>query len=181
VNLAFRVNFISFDREDGFGALGAPPQQEEGSMSTTTETARQRLIVPALGGIYAALHEGSETLLRVVTGGILAIHGSSKIVSPFGAAEMVEGLGFYPGAFWSLLLSCTEFFGGIFLALGFLTRPSAFAGLIVLLVTVWFHWITLGQGFAGAEKSILWSAMLFFFVIRGANSHSVDARIGKAF
>jgi len=150
-------------------------------MSSTTETARQRLIIPALGGIYSALHEGAETLLRIVTGGILAIHGSSKIVNPFGAAEMVEGLGFYPGAFWSLLLSCAEFFGGIFLLLGFLARPSALAGLIVLLVTVWFHWVTLGQGFEGAEKSILWSAMLFFFVIRGANRHSVDARIGKAF
>ncbi|MDH4991989.1 DoxX family protein [Aquamicrobium lusatiense] len=150
-------------------------------MSITTENGRPRLIIPGLGSIYAALHEGSETLLRVVTGGILAIHGSAKIVDPFGAAEMVQGLGFYPGAFWSLLLSCTEFFGGIFLLLGFLTRPSAFAGLIVLLVTVWFHWVTIGQGYAGAEKSILWSAMLFYFVIRGPNRHSVDARLGKAF
>lgn len=150
-------------------------------MSVTTETTSPRLIVPALRGIYSALHDSAETLLRLATGGFLALHGSQKIVNPFGAAEMVEGLGFYPGAFWSLLLACTEFFGGIFIALGFLTRPSALAGLIVLLVTVWFHWITMDQGISGAEKSILWSAMLFFFVIRGANRQSVDARIGKAF
>jgi putative oxidoreductase len=149
-------------------------------MTNTTENARPRLLIPALGGIYSSLHEIVETLLRVAAGGILAVHGAQKIGNPFGAAEMVEGLGFYPGALWSLLLSCTEFFGGIFIALGFLTRPAAFAGLIVLLVTVWFHWVTMGQGFSGAEKSILWSAMLAFFAIRGANRHSLDARIGKA-
>jgi putative oxidoreductase len=94
---------------------------------------------------------------------------------------MVEGLGFYPGALWSLLLACTEFFGGIFIAIGFLTRPAAFAGLFVLLVTVRFHLITMGQGFSGAEKSLLWAAILLFFVIRGGNRHSIDARMDKAF
>jgi uncharacterized membrane protein YphA (DoxX/SURF4 family) len=37
------------------------------------------------------------------------------------------------------------------------------------------------QGFSGAEKSLLWAAILLFFVIRGGNRQSVDARIGKAF
>lgn len=97
------------------------------------------------------------------------------------APRWSKGLGFYPGAFWSLLLSCTEFFGGILIAIGLLTRPAAFAGMIVLLVTVWFHWITVGQGFSGAEKSLLWAAILLFFVIRGGNRQSFDARIGEAF
>ncbi|ESY15958.1 MULTISPECIES: DoxX family protein [unclassified Mesorhizobium] len=150
-------------------------------MSATTDASRGRLIIPVFGRLYSSLHDGAETLLRVVAGGFLTIHGSQKITNPFGAAEMVEGLGFYPGAFWSLLLSCTEFFGGILIAIGLLTRPAAFAGMIVLLVTVWFHWITVGQGFSGAEKSLLWAAILLFFVIRGGNHQSVDARIGKAF
>ncbi|ESY33294.1 DoxX family protein [Mesorhizobium sp. LNJC391B00] len=150
-------------------------------MSATTDASRGKLIVPVFGRLYSSLHDGAETLLRVVAGGFLTIHGSQKITNPFGAAEMVEGLGFYPGAFWSLLLSCTEFFGGILIAIGLLARPAAFAGMIVLLVTVWFHWITVGQGFSGAEKSLLWAAILLFFVIRGGNRQSVDARIGKAF
>jgi putative oxidoreductase len=111
----------------------------------------------------------------------LFTHGLGKISDPFGAAGMVEGLGFYPGEFWSPLLSFTEFFGGILIAIGLLTRPASFAAMIVLLVTVWFHWVTQGQGYSGAEKSILWSAVFFFFVIRGGNRHSVDARIGKEF
>lgn len=150
-------------------------------MSGSTGSSRKRLFVPAFGSLYAALNDVAETILRTVGGIFLAIHGSQKITNPFGAAEMVEGLGFYPGGFWSVLLACTEFFGGIFIAIGLLTRPAAFAGMCVLLVTVWFHWVTQGQGFSGAEKSLLWAAILFFFVIRGGNRHSVDARIGKAF
>ena len=174
-----KINLYSFDREPAVEALCVTAKEPR--LSTTSQNSRERLIVPALGGLYSNLHDGAETLLRVVAGGFLAIHGSHKIVNPFGAAEMVEGLGFYPGAFWSLLLSCTEFFGGLFIALGLLTRPAAFAGLFVLLVTVWFHWIVMGQGFSGAEKSLLWAAMLAFFVVRGGNRHSLDARIGKAF
>ncbi|KQZ15114.1 DoxX family protein [Mesorhizobium sp. Root554] len=149
-------------------------------MSHMTEPGRTRLLIPAMGNIYSALHDLAETLLRVVAGGFLAIHGSQKIVDPFGAVGMVEGLGFYPGTFWSPLLSVTEFFGGILIAIGFLTRPASFAGMIILLVTVWFHWIVQGQGFSGAEKSLLWAAALFFFVIRGGNRQSVDAHLGRA-
>ena len=139
------------------------------------------LVIPALGNIYSNLGEFSETILRVITGIALIVHGSGKIMSPFGAVGMVEGLGFYPGVFWSPLLSVTEFVGGILLTIGLLTRPAAFATTIILAVTIYFHGIVQGQGWSGAEKSILWTAILFFFVIRGASSYSVDAKIGKEF
>ncbi|PYB70021.1 DoxX family protein [Rhizobium wuzhouense] len=139
----------------------------------------ERLVFPALAPLYRSTHDLAETLLRVVAGGFLVIHGAGKIVDPFGAVDMVEGLGFYPGVFWSPLLAATEFFGGILLALGLLTRPAAFAVTIVLLVTVYFHWIQIGEGFSGAEKSLLWSAMTLYFVIRGGNAHSVDARLPR--
>jgi putative oxidoreductase len=150
-------------------------------MTDTTLPVRRRLIIPALGGLYSSLSEGVETLLRVVAGLALITHGASKIANPFGAVEMVEGLGFYPGVFWSPLLSATEFFGGILIALGLLTRPAAIAAAIILLVTVWFHWITMSQGYSGAEKSILWAAIFLFFAVRGGNRHSLDARLGREF
>lgn len=139
----------------------------------------ERLVIPAIAPLYRSTHDLAETLLRVVAGGFLVIHGAGKIVDPFGAVQMVEGLGFYPGVFWSPLLAATEFFGGLLLAIGLLTRPAAFAATIVLLVTVYFHWIQMGQGFSGAEKSLLWAAMAFYFVIRGGNAQSVDARLPK--
>ncbi|MBT1159202.1 DoxX family protein [Aminobacter anthyllidis] len=151
------------------------------SLTLTTENSGRRLFIPALRGLYSNFHDSAETILRLVAGGALVIHGLGKISDPFGAAEMVEGLGFYPGAFWSLLLSCTEFFGGILIAIGLFTRPAAFAAMFVLLVTVWFHWVTMSQGYQGAEKSIIWAAIFLFFVIRGGNRHSVDARLGREF
>ena len=148
---------------------------------TEFASGRSRLIVPALGGVYDRLGESAETLLRVVAGLLLVTHGYGKILNPFGASGMVESLGFYPGVFWSPLLAATEFFGGILIAIGLLTRPAAFAATIVLLVTVYFHWIVQDQGLGGAEKSILWAAITFYFVIRGANSQSVDAKLGRQF
>ncbi len=149
-------------------------------MTELAQPAAPRLLVPALGPIYGSLREGVETLLRVVAGGALVVHGAGKITDPFGNIGMVESLGFHPGVLWSPLLAATEFFGGMLIAVGLMMRPASFAAMIVLLVTVWFHWVTLGQGFAGAEKSILWAAIFAFFAVRGGNAHSVDARIGRA-
>lgn len=142
---------------------------------------RPRVFIPALSGLYSRLDTSAETLLRVVCGLALVTHGFPKMLDPFGAVGMVEGLGFYPGVLWAPLLAATEFFGGLFLAFGFLTRPAALATTIVLLVTVWVHWVTRAEGYSGAEKSILWAAGTFFFAIRGANRQSVDARIGRQF
>src|SRR5690606_37293911 len=109
------------------------------------------------------------------------VHGFPKIMDPFKATGMVEGLGFYPGVFWSPLLSVTEFFAGVLIVIGLFTRPAAVAASIILLVTVWFHWVSLGQGYSGAEKSILWVAMTIYFAVRGSNIHSVDAKLGRQF
>ncbi|MDQ1197225.1 DoxX family protein [Agrobacterium sp. SORGH_AS 787] len=145
------------------------------------EFSRERLIVPAIAPIYNSTHELVETILRVVAGVLLVTHGFGKITTPFGAVGMVESLGFYPGVFWSPLLAATEFFGGILVAIGLLTRPAAFAAFIVLMVTVYFHWIVRSEGLVGAEKSVLWSAIFLFFAVRGGNRHSVDAKLRKVF
>lgn len=142
---------------------------------------RNRLVIPRLAPLYAGGHDAVETVLRVVAGVLLVVHGYGKILDPFGAVGMVEGLGFYPGVLWSPLLAGTEFFGGILLAIGLLTRPAAVAATIVLLVTVYFHWVSLGQGLSGAEKSILWAAITLYFAFRGGNSHSVDAKLSRVF
>ena len=138
----------------------------------STQTGR-RLIVPPLGKAYASLGPAAETLMRVVAGLSLVTHGWGKIQNPFGAAGM--------GVFWSPLLAATEFFGGILIAIGLLTRPAAFAATIVLVVTVYFHWVVQGDGFGGADNSIIWAAVMLFFAIRGGNRHSVDARLGREF
>ena len=145
------------------------------------ELSRERLIVPAVAPIYNTMHDLVETILRLVAGVLLVTHGVGKITNPFGAVGMVESLGFYPGVFWSPLLATTEFCGGILVAIGLLTRPAAFAAFIVLMVTVYFHWVVKSEGLSGAEKSILWSAIFLFFAVRGGNRHSIDAKLRRVF
>ncbi|MCO6390933.1 DoxX family membrane protein [Aliihoeflea aestuarii] len=148
---------------------------------TTASPKSQTLILPRLKPVYAALNDISETLLRVVIGFALMAHGWPKIQAPLGAVQMVEGIGFYPGWFWSPALATTEFVGGFLLLIGLLTRPVALAATFVLLVTVWFHWIQLEQGYSGAELSLIWAAATFLFVVRGGNKYSVDGAIGRQF
>lgn len=143
------------------------------------ERGRPRLIFPGLMRLYGPLSALAETVLRVVAGGTLVTHGWGKIGQPFAAAEMVEGLGFHPGELWSLLLSVTEFVGGLCIALGLLTRFWAAAAFVVLCTTTYFHWVVQAQGWQGAQFSAVWASIMLFFVIRGSNRHSVDALIGR--
>ncbi|NPD14859.1 DoxX family protein [Xinfangfangia sp. D13-10-4-6] len=140
-----------------------------------------RLLIPALGGLWAGLHNFAETLLRVVAGGLLISHGWPKIQSPFGLTEMIAGSGLPFASFFSLGVSAIEFFGGILLVLGLFTRLASLGALIVLLNTVYFHWVVFQEGFQGAEYSVLWATVAFFFLIRGGNAHSVDAKLARTF
>lgn len=131
-------------------------------------------ILPALVPVYSALEPVAHAAARIIAGVGLAIHGWPKIINPTGAAGMVESLGFAPPVFWSVLLSCTEFLTGIMLIVGFLTRPAAAAAAIILAVTVYAHWIAFGQGYDGAEKSILWLGLLIWIAVRGGGRYSLD-------
>jgi putative oxidoreductase len=164
--------------------VARPPIRRGDLMATgdlVHDRERTRLIIPALGRLYDSLGDFAFALLRALSGIGLVTHGFGKILDPFGSIGMVEGLGFYPGVLWSPLLAATEFFGGLFLALGFLTRPAALAATISLLVTVWYHWMVQAEGYPGAEKSILWSAICFLFAIWGGGRFSVDRAIGREF
>jgi len=148
-------------------------------MPSDFDADRSRLLFPWLAPFYTGLADLSWLLMRVAAGAIFAVHGWPKIQAPFKNVGMVEGLGFSPGVFWSPLLAGTEFFGGILLAIGWLTRPAAAGATIVLLVTTYFHWVVQNQGLAGAEKSLLWAAITFFFAVRGGGFLSVDGLLRK--
>jgi len=138
-----------------------------------------QLLFPTFARVYGILAPLSVFLMRVIAGGTFALHGWPKIQAPFKNVEMVENLGFVPGAIWSPALAGTEFFGGILIAIGFLTRPAAVAATIVLLVTAWFHWLVQGEGFSGAEKSLLWAAITYYFVAHGGGPFSVDRALRR--
>ena len=111
-------------------------------MSETLEygNSRQRLYLPFLGGFYDSVAQPLAWVgLRVATGGMLAVAGWPKILDPMAMNGFVEGMGFYPGWFWSPLLAAMQFFGGIAIAVGLFTRPIALANAVMLAITLYFH------------------------------------------
>jgi putative oxidoreductase len=145
----------------------------------TSNTENPQPVLPARSPVYDAAAPLTLLWLRVISGIALMVHGWPKITNPTGAAEMVAGMGFNPGWLWSILLSVTEFTGGLLLAIGLLTRLAAGGTTIILLVTVYFHWVILGQGYSGSELSLIWSAVTLVFLARGGGRYSVDRLIGK--
>ncbi len=111
-------------------------------MSTSTEYAnlKQGLFLPFLSGFYDSFAQPIAWVgLRVATGGMLAVAGWPKMMAPMAMSGFVEGMGFYPGWFWSPLLAGLQFFGGIAIALGLFTRPLALANAVMLAITLYFH------------------------------------------
>jgi len=152
-------------------------------MSATTT----RHLIPALAPLYDKATPVFETLLRVVVGGFLVPHGAQKLFGAFGGygltgtAGFMESLGFAPGILFAALVGGVEFFGGILLAIGLLTRPAAVAATIVLAVAAIS--VHLSKGFfmqtGGIEFSALWTFAAAYFAFRGAGPYSVDAKIGR--
>lgn len=154
-------------------------------MADTMANRHTKLVVPALGGVYASLDEWAPVLLRVATGLMLVPHGMQKLFGMLGGgglagtAGFLESIGYSPGMFWAFTLGSLEFFGGIALALGLFTRPVALLVLFFMINAFFFHY---PNGFLwtarGFEVPIIWGAMALYFVIRGGGPMSLDRKLG---
>src|SRR5690554_3101576 len=98
-----------------------------------------RYYIPMFAGLYNAMRPVTETILRLLSGAALMVHGWPKITNPFGATDMVAQLGFVPAGFWSVALSVTEFGGGLLLFIGLFTRLAALGTFIILAVAAYTH------------------------------------------
>lgn len=111
-------------------------------------------------------------------------HGAQKLFGWFGGFGLdatgqffEDQLGFSNGYLAALGAGSIEFFGGLALALGLLTRPVAAAITLMLLVASTFH---IGAGFfwttGGYEYPILWAVLTFSYVTKGAGPFSLDRK-----
>lgn len=104
------------------------------------DTPRERLVLPFLSSFYASFAQPVGWLaFRLIIGGLFMVEGWHKIQQPMAQSGFVEMIGFAPGWFFSPLLAFVNFFGGLLIVLGLLTRPAALASALVLLITYWFH------------------------------------------
>jgi putative oxidoreductase len=74
----------------------------------------------------------SLLLVRVIVGVIFALHGSQKLFGAFGGPGLAEVVKMFGGGPLGYLVTIGEFFGGLGLIFGFLSRFSA-ASLIVIM------------------------------------------------
>src|SRR5258708_10848664 len=131
--------------------------------------------------LYATDDDTATAILRLVLGIVFFAHGAQKMLGWFG------GFGFTPtmNAFTSMmhipaplafLAIAAEFFGGIGLILGFLTRIAAFGITVNMLVAIatlhlpfgfFMNWSGTQKG-EGFEYHLLTLAVTPFLIIRGA-------------
>lgn len=148
-----------------------------------------KLFIPALGGIYEKLSCLAYPLIRVTTGLFLMPHGASKLFGWFGGnpektAEFFSTIGLEPAMPMVLAAGAVEFFGGLLLVLGLLTRPAAGAVLVLLVLAV--ERVHLANGFfvynGGYEYAMMWAFLALAILFRGGGEFSVDRNvIGKEF
>ena len=125
--------------------------------------------------------------LRVPVGIIFAAHGAQKLFGWFGGyglegtAGWLESIGLAPGLLMALLAGGAEFFGGLALILGLLTRPAAFALSIAMLVAIFsVHFVNgLFMSNNGYEFGLALLAASVSLLFSGAGKASVDALIAK--
>lgn len=135
----------------------------------------------------------ATAILRLVIGVVFFAHGAQKMLGWFGGPGFSGTMGFFTGVMHipaplAFLAIVAEFFGGLGLILGFLTRIAALGIAVNMLVAIatvhsafgfFMNWNgnLKGEGF---EFHLLVLAMTVFLMIRGAGAFSIDHAIATA-
>ena len=112
-------------------------------------------------------------VLRIFTGLAMAFgHGIRKVPPSEGFINGTAEMGFPLPAFFAYMAAYSEFFGGIFLALGFMTRPSAFFVSATMFVAGFIRHAD--DPFGSAEKAYLYFVIGLVYMIIGSGRLSID-------
>jgi len=121
------------------------------------------------------------TVLRISAGIVFTAHGAQKLFAWFGGyglegtGQWMASQGFEPGYLMAMLAGGAEFFGGIALLLGLLTRPAAIATAFTMLVAMTVH---VGNGLFvsnnGYEYAMSLLAISVALIFIGGGKWSVD-------
>lgn len=137
------------------------------------------------GSIFKVAEDNLDIILRIALGLIFLAHGSQKLLGWFGGYGWTGTIGFFtqtmhiPMVFAALAI-LAEFFGGLAILLGLLTRPAAL-GLAITMLVAMFK-VSLPNGFFldqqgpkdGIEFTLILLCVALYFVIRGAGKFSLD-------
>jgi len=129
----------------------------------------------------------NSLFLRVPAGIIFAAHGAQKLFGWFGGYGLagtggwMESIGLSPGYLMALAAGSAEFFGGLLLLLGLLTRPAAavlaFTMLIAIVSVHLPHGLFISNN--GYEFGLALLAISLAVLAGGAGRFSVDHWLAK--
>jgi len=141
---------------------------------------RNRLIMPFLSILYTFLQPYGYAIMRLALGCIIASFGWAKLFGDKMPDDIAlfQRLGLEPAVPLAYFIGGLEFFGGLAVAVGFLTRPIAamlFGEFLVILLMVMIPRHT------GYQFSVVCASVLFFIVLHGGGRFSIDRLLGKEF
>ncbi|MBU2870632.1 DoxX family protein [Colwellia sp. E2M01] len=125
--------------------------------------------------------------LRLIAGLIFTAHGAQKLFAWFGGygltgtGQWMESIGLAPGYLMALMAGSAEFFGGLLLIIGFLTRPTSFVLAVTMIIAIFSVHISNGLFMSnnGYEFALTLFAMSISLMFSGAGKLSVDNLIAK--
>ncbi len=140
-----------------------------------------------LKNITASEQSNATLPLRLIAGIIFTAHGAQKLFAWFGGygleatGQWMQSIGITPGYLMALMAGSAEFFGGLLLIVGLLTRATSFVLAItmaVAIVTVHLeHGLFMSNN--GYEFALTLLAISISLMISGAGKLSLDNKIAK--
>lgn len=164
------------------------PQSDTPDHQTDTLTPGNiNRLTPA--ALLSPFSDYGDAVLRIAAGLFLMPHGAQKLFGMFGGGGLEKTgqffesqLGYPNGFLAALAAGGTEFFGGLLLAIGLLTRISSLMTFILLLVAASVHF---DSGFfwnkGGYEYAVLWALIALSYAFKGGGRFSLDRALGLKF
>jgi putative oxidoreductase len=149
---------------------------------TSLTDSQPKLLFPGLSGFYAKVADLWYPMIRIAIGGILFMHGWTKVNAGLtGVTGYFAKNGFEPAVAFAASAMFLETIGAVCVAIGLFTR--FFAAAIAIQLGIAFLVIHLPNGFAvgksGYEYVLFLGIVMFAIALRGGGPYSVDRRIGK--
>ena len=126
--------------------------------------------------------------IRLGVGASMLAHGAQKLFGWFGgyglegtAQFFAENLGLKPGLLMAALAGGAEFFGGLLLLIGWMTRFAgvSLAGTMAIAIITTYNGVFFAQN-GGIEYPLMLLLVCLTFVIAGGGAYSVDRKLSQS-
>ncbi|KEF33158.1 Membrane protein [Marinobacter nitratireducens] len=139
--------------------------------------------------LFASNGGFGSLILRVPVGIILLAHGSQKLFGWFGGyglegtGQWMASIGLEPGYLMALAAGSAEFFGGLALIIGLLTRPAALVSAFTMLVAIFSVHFSNGLFMSnnGYEFALSLFAATLALAVQGSGRVAVDNLLARRF